>query len=129
MLVHKILFTAFPTEQLMIIHNESICLKFPNSTPRCNFNYTSLFLSISHECNIRIHPKTSLWKYNCYRSFNHFYVHVNTTASEVCLSNWNLKPNGTVVLFMCMDKCLQHNCKAIHHYVSSYEILRGNFLH
>ena len=65
-------------------------------------------------------------KYECYRRLNHFNVTINATAREVCLSNWNIGPNSTVVWFMFMDRCLQPNCKAIYHYISSYQIQTGN---
>ena len=85
-------------------------------------------MSISHDCNIRIHPEINPMKYECYRRLNLFNVTINTTAREVCLSNWNVGPNGRVVWFMCMDKCLPPYCKAIYHFVSSYEVLTGNLL-
>ena len=122
----QILFLDIKTEQKCSNYNDSVCLQFPKSTSQCNFGSTSLFLSISHDCNIRIYPEVNPMKYECYRRFNLFNVTVNGTARDVCLSNWNLRPNGTVVWFMCMDKCLQPNCKATYNYVSSYQILTGN---
>ena len=114
------------TNESIIKSDESLCLDFPMSTSQCNFNTTSLYMSLSTQCNLIISPlNIDVNIFGCYNESKQFDLVVNRSSNTVCLSNWSLSSNHTTVHFLCLTKCSMEKCNGIYNYVSSYEIFIG----
>ena len=115
------------TNQSVINSNESICFDFPSSTPQCDFSGTSLYLSVSSECNLKLTPENAtVHNFACYEEFDQFEVLVDYNNSKVCLYNWNLPSNHTTIHYLCFSGCpTVEGCDRIYNFVSSYEVFVG----
>lgn len=123
---HKYVFPDTQTSQTAIRSNESACYEFPSSTSQCDFSTTSLFLSLSSECNIKLTPeRAGVQDFACYKKFQEFEVEVNYEDSLVCLHNWNLTSNRTTIHFLCMSNCPEENCNRVYNFISSHQIILG----
>ena len=114
------------TNQSIVKSNENLYYEFPKSTSQCDFSTTSLFLSVSSECNLKLTPEeATLQDFYCYEEFQQFDVEVDYDNNTVCLSNWNLTSNHITVHFLCLSDCPVEGCNRIYNFVSSHEILIG----